>query len=301
MLHAECSRDCRLICTASTDKTTCLYDAETLLLKYKKKLPDFVRHCSFSSDGLYWLAACDDGKVRCWLTETGVESHVFTTSSWVYSAYMSEDMKFVALAVRDRVARLFNFNPNADVWAKTPPKRFQHKEPVMYAHINPDSTRLCTAASAARFFGEVHIWDMENNKAPLRTIPHPDAVVSVYWSPDGLFLCSACLDNFARIFDPRNGDELAWFKHPNWVNFASYSPDGKCLGTACADGSTRIFDIVARQELLNFKHGENVMCALFSPNNERLITSGGSGRVRMWGMLPQQKVSLFVDLPDDNP
>jgi len=86
---------------------------------------------------------------------------------------------------------------------------------------------------------------------PLKQMfPHPDAVWSAVFSPDGKrvltgssVMVNGKLHGEARVWDAETGQLIGEpIKHAGYVSGAAYSPDGKLILTGCADRAVRRFE-----------------------------------------------------------
>ena len=72
---------------------------------------------------------------------------------------------------------------------------------------------------------------------------HTGFVSSMAWSPDGLRLATASLDNTTRVWNAESGEQLHELRgHTERVYSIAWSPDGLRLATASDDRTARVWD-----------------------------------------------------------
>jgi WD40 repeat protein len=128
---------------------------------------------------------------------------------------------------------------------------------------------------------------------------HTDQVRFAAFSPDGAHVITASDDHTARLWDTRNGRELAQLKHDNKVWQATFSRDGSRILTASGDNVARIFDAANGKELVRLVHGEkntsSVLLAVFSPDSARVSTVSSDGTAWIWDVQSGRTVARLQD------
>ncbi len=141
--------------------------------------------------------------------------------------------------------------------------------------------------------GGFEILDLEHGALLARSeAPSPPAVITdaitVAESPDGSLIATGDTEGVVRLWDVRDGRELAVLRgHGQIVYSLDFSPDGQRLASASRDGTVRLWDVERGQELLVLQgHEDYVHSVSFSPDGTRLVTSSGDGTVRLWDSVP---------------
>src|SRR5712691_10315012 len=82
---------------------------------------------------------------------------------------------------------------------------------------------------------------------PLEELPHPGAVFSLAWSPDGRLLASGDFAGHIRLWErqqtgPATCVQTLW-GHTNWVCGLAFAPDGSRLASASWDGTLKLWEL----------------------------------------------------------
>ena len=221
---AAYSPDGKQVVTASKDKTSRIWDAESgrELLKLEGHTEE-IFSAFFSPDGKKIVTASADATARIWDAESGKE--------------------------------LKQFNDNGDIRARLDP-RTKTVPVIRFAIFSPDGTRVVVAAER-----NAQVLDAESGKilqmldGKVMTtdllgylLGHPGYdmkrmqswMSNVAFSPDGKKIAAACrADDIVRIWDADSGEELQKWKELHHPLFVCFSPNGVRIAIA-AEGSVQI-------------------------------------------------------------
>jgi hypothetical protein len=174
--------------------------------------------------------------------------------------------------------------------------------------FSPLGDRLATASSYApwevdgthirRNVGAVKLWDAATGRE-LFEIGANVMASTVAFSPDGMRVATAGLDNNARIWDASeaNREPALPLRHDGKVSAVAFSPVGTRVATGGADESARIWNSRTGQQLLTFPHGGPVSAVAFNDDGTRLATSGPDNIARIWNAANRK---WLLDLPHDD-
>jgi WD40 repeat protein len=102
------------------------------------------------------------------------------------------------------------------------------------------------------------------------------------FSPDSrYFAVGAAGGDPARLFDTRDGKELASIGLGWGLAGVSFSPDSRFLAATSSNGAVRLFDVESRRLLGKTQHAMAVTHLEFSANSRFLVTSSMDGTARM--------------------
>ncbi|KAF8129631.1 WD40-repeat-containing domain protein, partial [Boletus edulis] len=161
-----------------------------------------VRALVFLDDGIdrHFLSGGDDGMIREWRVEDGVEVQAqrLTAGSSVQALSLSGDRKCIVSA-GERVAIVWNRSSRQSTRMAE-----EHTDWVDTVDVSPDSTKFATGSRDRRAF----IWDISTGRRLIGPLQHNNWVVGVRFAPDGLRIATATWGTELRIYNTDNGQLL---------------------------------------------------------------------------------------------
>lgn len=160
--------------------------------------------------------------------------------------------------------------------------------PISALAFSPDSRRIASADDSVR------LWSVENGKELRRWYPDPDdssyvphygTITDLEFDPHGTFLASSGLDATAKVWDSRNGTQIANVdRFFGAVEAVDWAPDGTRLAMSGADGASVVWNVMANEEEVRFEgHRRGTVLSVdFAPHVPRIVTAGGDGAVKVW-------------------
>lgn len=136
-----------------------------------------------------------------------------------------------------------------------------------------------------RGFEWYYLWRLAHRNGERFSLPHPQEVWAVDYSPDGQRIASGCADNKLRVWNAASGQLLGEYSgHTAYIWDVAWSPDGRQLATAGEDGTARLWEAATGHELVVFKGHthKRVNAVAFSPDGKRLATGSRDGTARIW-------------------
>lgn len=136
-------------------------------------------------------------------------------------------------------------------------------------------------------------------KGQLLTIPHPNEVWDVTFSPDNKTLATGCADGFARIYQVPEG-KLITTTATREANIwrLRFSPDGRFLATVSGDSSStsvKVWNAATGAEMLSLVgHNGRVRGLDFSPDGRTIATGSRDGTIRVWSAVDGRELKRFV-------
>jgi WD40 repeat protein len=117
---------------------------------------------------------------------------------------------------------------------------------------------------------------------------HTESAMSVAYSPDRKTLASGRDDKAIKLWDARNGRNIATIINADarCVRCVAYSPDGKTLASAGWDGTIKLWNIATQKSIAILNANKDRIHSLaFSPDG-KILASGNIdvGTIKLWDL-----------------
>lgn len=311
----ELSPDGTRLVTASSDGTARLWDVRTgVPVGQAMRHQGGVGYVHFSADGGLLVTASQDHTARLWDAHSGASAgRPMRHDGAVEWAKFSPDGQRVVTATASAVF-LWD-RASQDLVGSPIPADF----PYPYPEFSPDGRRLVvssrgglladaqtgkpvhsfldgqTALTYALFSGSgrwlaaigiddtVRIWDVAAGRVA-RSLRHPAAVHSVWFSPDDRRLLTTASDFTAYVWDVATGAMVGKpLRHEAAIVDAEFSPDGRLVLTGSRDRTARLWEASSGRQLLEpLRHDDYVKSVSFGRHGRRVVTASGDGTARVW-------------------
>jgi len=240
-----------------------------------------IRTVAVTADGRRAVSGSDDGTVRVWDLERGVEDRVLGGhSDWVRAIALLRHGSRVASTGDDGTICLWDFDSGNLVKSVEVPGQRPRALAVL-----PDGICALVAGEGRA----VALVDLEKGKVVRALRGHAAAVNAVAVCEDGGRGITASDDRTVRVWELIGGGEpLVLRGHRSKVVAAAISADGRFAVTAASDGSLRWWAL-QRDPGASSSEGRVITSAAYwvrtialSPDGTQAITGSDDGSLRAW-------------------
>ncbi|MDQ2907481.1 MAG: protein kinase [Chloroflexota bacterium] len=110
-----------------------------------------------------------------------------------------------------------------------------------------------------------------------------NAVFTIAWSPDGLYIASAGKDGAVHIWNADTGERIYTYQgDKGWIHAVAWSPDSKYLA-AGIDKKIEVWEATTGDELIDYHgHTSTVIALAWSPDGRRIVSCSMYDGVLVW-------------------
>ncbi len=155
---------------------------------------------------------------------------------------------------------------------------FVHKNTFCIAKPHPTKPLIASAS----YDKTVKVWQQKTGDI-VQTLPHPDGVPALAFSPNGKYLVTGSYDNVVRLWDLQSGTLLKSLNgHTQMVWGISFAPNGKSFASVGADDSIWLWDFKTGKGEKLGEHDGDTWGVTYSPDGKYVLSSGEDDLVKIW-------------------
>ena len=185
----------KLLASGSHDKTVKLWSLENGQLLYSLRgHQDKVLSVKFSPNGNVLASSGDinDKTIKLWFLSQNTSLTLKGHSDWfggVYSVAFSPDGQLIASGSNDKTIKIWQVSQGKELMTLT-----DHSGKITSVAISLDGKILASGSDDKT----LKLWKLHTGEV-ISTIPHPESVETVAFSPDGT-VATGCEDGIVRLF-----------------------------------------------------------------------------------------------------
>lgn len=280
---------------ASVSGPITLLDGETGKLRHKLPGHDVgTTAIAFHPDGHLLASGGQDGRIRLWNTDSGVEhAQLAAGSNWVETLAWSRDGSTLAVATGKRVRFV---DAHGELLCETP----DHSSTVADIRWQPHADVLAVAS-----YGGVSLW-RPGDPQPFEQIEFNGSLLKLAWRPDGQFLVTGTQEASVRYYDvngrgdplemsgfPTKVRELSWHHGSRWL--AIGGGPAICVWDCSGKGPKK-----RRPILLEVNDGADRITAVEFQQNGPLLAAGNeAGLLTVWQADQFDKPVGWFEVPSE--
>jgi mono/diheme cytochrome c family protein len=125
-------------------------------------------------------------------------------------------------------------------------------ERVQALAYSPDGKKIAAVGGAPGRFGEVQVWNADEEKLLVSTPVTFDTLYGVSWSPDSKHIAFGCADNTVRAVDALTGKQILQMgTHADWEIGTVFSQDGLHIASISRDMSMKLTHVETQRFIDN--------------------------------------------------
>ncbi|QDU46345.1 Serine/threonine-protein kinase PknB [Symmachiella dynata] len=254
---------------------------------YMNRLVELPSHASISCpagvfcvqpspDGLLLAAACGDGNIYIFDTQTGQEVRTIPTGaeSANYVCWTSDQAE---IATADSSGRIQSWNVSDGMQVQSIDA---HDGEVYCLHYLPDDAAIVSSGDDEM----IYLWDRTTGKKLGEFAGHERDPEQLAVSPDGRYVASASSDRTLRLWDLQNQQEkpFVWDLKDSRVLCVAYSQDGRHIAACTVHGGVFLIDTKTMEYRKLGSQPDGVESVTFLADGDWLATGDRGATIHLW-------------------
>lgn len=138
--------------------------------------------------------------------------------------------------------------------------------------------------STMEYPAHVYVWETDTGKMIVDYQGHSDRVLSIAWSPNGMYIVSGGSDHTAQVWEVKTGIPITnYIDHTNEVYCVVWSSDGKYIASGSADNTVQVWEVNSGRLITKYtRHSDLVSDVVWSPDGQLIASGSHDKTVHVW-------------------
>ena len=209
------------------------------------------------------------------------------SDSFFHSVFFSSTGKILAFSGISNALKLWDIENKQKIHTYKISPYYALSTHVTFS--NDESEVFAATANA------IVIWNADSEKNVKTLGGHSSRILSLAYSPDGLYAVSGSSDSTVIIWDMKTHKEVRRLTgHSEEINSISLSPDGNKIASSSYDNTVKIWDFKSGQELLTIQGYKSFIVSLaFSKDGSKLLSGTENGTAILWNAVTGAQIASF--------
>ena len=241
---------------------------------------------AFLVDGKHLVSGDDNGKIRRWRVEDGMEAGtLMDAGSWVLNIAVSRDGKWIVSGTSGGLVQVWNADDGKKV------TEFKgHSRWVYAVDVSPDSTKIASGSEDRT----AYVWSLSTGQRLLGPWKHDNYVFVVKFSPDGRFIATTTWRRSISVYDDRDLVVTVPIEVTHSLNHSlAWSSNSKQL-FAVSSGKIICLDASTGATLSQWSIPHNKFYCIALASDGAFIAASSKSSVSFWDATTHEQIGSVI-------